>query len=58
MKVETLNSSDLMKNLTLNVKITGMKLFVVKLYIAKWLIYLAARVLGTGLTIETIEEDK
>lgn len=51
----TFKASDLAKDLTVNVRITGMRRFRFRLAIARWLIWLACKVAGCGLHVEDEE---
>lgn len=47
--------NDLTKHITVNVRITGHKIWMIKLYAGKALIKLAARIMGTNVEISINE---
>lgn len=54
-EIATVNVIDLMKNIKINIVITGYKRFRIRLVIGSFLIKLGARVIGTDVKVECKE---
>lgn len=52
---KTINANDVLKDVTLDIEITGLKVLTIRVWLATFLMNMAAKVLGCGINIKNCD---